>query len=305
LRGRFLFNRRNEGDLQKALEFYERAVELDSDNVDAWVGLVPLYLWFIDPPDLTRARSAAELALTLDPTNSNAHFRLGSVLYHEGKRKEAMQSAYKALELNPKNATVLGALAGEAVEQGDLELAIEYGRRAISLDPLYITGLHNHAYNLTLVGRLDQAEEIAHRILELAPENPGGNHAMARILLLKGQMDEALEFASRLSYSPTSNSVEDSNLLLTAMAHYSLGNHEASDAKLKSFQIQYADSQPIQMAYLHAWRGEIDEAFQWIDQALKQEPAISVGDFLDPFLSGLHADLRWAVVMAHWNTDDQ
>ena len=52
LQGRFLFNRRSQGDLQRALELFQGAVELDSSNSLAWVGMVPLYLWLFDPtPD--------------------------------------------------------------------------------------------------------------------------------------------------------------------------------------------------------------------------------------------------------------
>ena len=74
LLGRFLFNRRQPGDLESAKDAYREALEIDSSFAKAWAGLAGVYViqavesGLVPPPPLLEAvRDSADEALRLGP----------------------------------------------------------------------------------------------------------------------------------------------------------------------------------------------------------------------------------------------
>jgi adenylate cyclase len=302
LRGRFLFNRRAEGDLQRALELFERAVEIDPGNAAAWTGMVPLYLWFVDPPDLLRARAAVEKALQLEPENPEVTARLAMLLIWEGRIEEGMALFDKALEEHPDNPLLLSMISGRRLGLGDVAGAVEYQRRAVAADPLHIVNLGNLASNLIMAGQLEEAEIYAAKVLELAPGTPSGQFVLAEIRLLQGRAEEAWEL---IQATPPEEDLEDEEdrrdkLILTGAAQYSLGDDAASRDTLQAFRSQFAGETPMGMAYLHAWRGEHDAAFEWLARSLEQYPDLEGQAVLQSWLWSLRDDPRWDELMQRW-----
>jgi len=288
LRGKYFFKRRAEGDLDRARDYFERAVELDPGIADAWVGLVPLYTWASDPPDVPRAKAAAEKALALEPNNPEAHIRMALVYTYEGHDDIATKELYEALKLGPDNPLVLSVHAGIRANAGDLEGAIEFQRRAVSVDPLSATNLNNLAAFLESTGRLDEALAANNKLEELNPGNVQGRKLVGRVRLQQGYAEEALEVFQSLP--------EDwEKLYYLSLAHYSLGNLEASNATMVEYEEKYSSEHPQEMAGMYAWRGEPDPAFLWLDRARAVKTYDLGNIFEDSFLRNLHSDPRWDV----------
>ncbi len=288
LQGRFFFNRRADGDLDRAREYFERAVELDSGIAEAWSGLVPLYTWGSDSPDVPRARAAAEKALAIEPDNPEAHIRMALVYSFEDDWAAAQREADIALELGPDNPLVLGVHAGAYVRNGDIDKGIEYQQRAASIDPLSAVNHNNLASYLDLAGRFEEALAAFNRAEELNPGELGRRKLLGRIRLQQGHVNEALEIFQALP--------DDwEKLYYLSMAYYSLENLQASDAAMTEFQEKYSSEFPVGMAGMHAWRGDADSAFLWLRRAREISPDYP-GYAYDPFLRTLHSDPRWAAL---------
>ena len=297
MQGRYFYNRRAHGDAAKALEYFERAVELDPRIAEAWIGLVPLYIWFSDPPDLVRARSAIEKALAIAPDNPEAHIRFSMVLSYEGDEELSQREMQRAIELGPDNSLVLAVHAGWLVDNGDLEAAIEAQARAAAVDPLSVVNQGNLSSYLESAGRFDDALKHANKALELSPNDPDILKAVSRIRLFQGYPEEAHEIIQQLP--------EDfEKQYYLANAEYSLGNVEAADAALMEYQEKYGAESPAGIAGIYAWRGEADQAFDWLDRALRQDPNLDRMWERDQFFSSLHKDPRWAEYVDHWDFDD-
>lgn len=288
LQGRYFFNRRAEGDLDRARDYFERAVKLDPDIAAAWVGLVPLYTWASDPPDVPRARAAAEKALALEPDNPEVHIRLALIHAYEGNRDAMTKEFQEALRLGPDNPLVLSVHAGGRANAGDLDGAIEYQKRAVSVDPLVTTSHNNLGGYLEWAGRLDEALAANEKAAELNPGNIDSRKAIGRIRLQKGHAQEALEIFQALPD-------DREKLYYLSLAHYSLGNLEASDAAMAEYEEKYSAEFPIEMAGMYAWRGELDLAFLRLDRAAETYNPGDLDYLLDPFLKNLHNDPRWDV----------
>jgi TolB-like protein/Tfp pilus assembly protein PilF len=302
LQGRFLFNRRAEGDLQRALELFEQAVEIDAANATAWTGLVPLYSWWLDPPDLARARAAVDRALQLEPHDPEVNARLSMVLWMEGRSEEGRAVFDKALVEHPDNPLLLSMISGDRLRLGDMKGAVEYQRRAVAADPLHIINLGNLAAALVMAGQLEEAEIYVTKTIELAPQSAGAYITLAEIRLLQSRPEEAWELVQKISEA---GDISDElklpdKLILTGATQYSLGNDADSRHSLQQYESLYAEEVPIGMAYLHAWRGEKDAAFEWLARSIDRNPELEIEWFLVSWLWGLHDDPRWASFMQRW-----
>lgn len=76
------------------------------------------------------------------------------------------------------------------------------------------------------------------------------------------------------------------------MAYFDLGDQAASGSAIDTLHGRFVDSFPLKTAKAHAWRGETEDAFRWLDRAVKEGHSIE-GIKNDPFLSDLHTDRRW------------
>ena len=96
---------------------------------------------------------------------------------------------------------------------------------------------------------------------------------------------------------------EPQRLSVLAMANYDLGKRAASDSAIAALHDEFADAFPLKIAKAHAWRGEREHAFRWLDRAVNEGHSIE-GIKNDPFLSVLHADQRWQPLLESLGLDD-
>jgi hypothetical protein len=105
------------------------------------------------------------------------------------------------------------------------------------------------------------------------------------VLILQGRFGEALDLTGDMQN-------EADRLLARALAYHGLGRAADSDEALRALNESMPVEDPIRVAEVHAYRGEFDDAFWWLQVA----PA---ADFdrsrirYSPFLKSLHSDPRW------------
>jgi tetratricopeptide (TPR) repeat protein len=83
LKGDFYYKKYSADNFEKAMEYFEKAVELDSNYTDAWWYLGLLYFethgWlYFQKENVEKSIYCAEKAISLDETNANAHFFIRS-----------------------------------------------------------------------------------------------------------------------------------------------------------------------------------------------------------------------------------
>ena len=77
------------------------------------------------------------------------------------------------------------------------------------------------------------------------------------------------------------------------MAYHALGRKTESDAALATLIAKAEKDGPYNIAYVYAFRGEADKAFEWLDKAVQyQDPGLSeiVPEHL---FDNIHSDPRW------------
>ena len=274
LQGRFFLDRRSREDLERAVDYFRRSCERDPEYAPAWAGLSQAYAnqadnGFVPAADgYRRAREAAEKSLALDLQLVDAHLAMGWVqTTYDWDWAAADASFRKALDLEPGNALALRYAGLQAATLGRWNEAIDLANKAIERDPLRPPG--NLGFALLAVNRDAEAEAAFRKALEL---DPGGNsrHRMLGLaLLLQGKADAALQEMEQ-------ETEENWRLSSLPLAFHALGRRSESDAALATLKSKHAGEMAYQIAEVHAFRGETDLAFEWLERAYDQrDPGVT------------------------------
>jgi tetratricopeptide (TPR) repeat protein len=192
----------------------------------------------------------------------------------------------RAVELAPNNTVVLGNAAGNAAAWGRIDEAIALDRKVLEIDPLDLTVYFNLGYHEYIAANLDEAEALYSKLLQLSPEYYYAHGALGYVYLAQGRLGRALGSFER-------EADHGSRLLGLAAVHHALGDKSASDEAIAELTELYGTESPYLIAQARAYRGEIDEAFAWLEKAYEIKDAAFVDILNSPFLGDLHDDPRW------------
>ena len=241
---------------------------------------------------LRQARKANKMALELDPDFAWAHAQRGyQAMMFDRDFEAAAKHLQLARILAPKDTKVLGVSAVFAETLGRLDEAIELGKQALTLNPLDPILYLNLATNYSYTGQLDMAEAMFRKSIELGYKSVYTLTWLAKLHLLQGRPDEALAVAEQID-------LEQREFHVSSMAYHDLGQAVLSQAALSALKEGYADSAAAFIAEVHAWRGEADASFEWLDRAIEESQYMWGSLSFDPAFNNLHDDPRWQVFRA-------
>jgi serine/threonine protein kinase/tetratricopeptide (TPR) repeat protein len=304
LQGRYLIDRRGHEDVLKGMEYLNAALAADPGHALAWVALARAWAymagfgWAPVAEGYGRAREAAQRALTVEPDLAEGHMALGELkAAHDWDWKGADASLRRALELAPGNADVLRAAGGLACDLGRLEEAAMLGRRAVEQDPLS-SGAYmalGHAYRLA--GMNSDAEEAIRRALEFAPQRVAGRMVLSVVLLLQGRTEDALAEAEQ-------EREEWARLSALAVVQHARGRREEADGALADLTRKYGNVAGLQIAAVHAFRGDTEAAFEWLESAYRERDPGLASMKREPLFLSLHSDPRWGAFLKKMGLED-
>jgi len=137
-------------------------------------------------------------ALELDPRSPEVHRAVGNALTRRGDRPGAIRAYSQALALRPDDPSLHYNLGTLLVERGDDEQAVRHFRAALDLAPDYANARFNLAAVLLRSGRAEEALGHYRRLLELEPDDRGTRFYAARALHEVGRHGEAAELLEGL-----------------------------------------------------------------------------------------------------------
>ena len=303
LQGRFYVLRITEEDVARGVNFYRQALGRDPAFAIAWAGLSRAYHaqagrgWLPVAEGMEQARAAARTALELEPELPEGHIALGWVLAdYDWDWKGAKAELDRALALAPGDGDVHRASASLAMQLGRLDEAIALAQRAVALDPLSKPAHVVLGDCCMRAGRLDDAVASLQLALDLAPNAGITHYILSCARLLQGRADDALDEAER-------EPVPYLRLLCVALAQHTRGDAVASDAALRRLTDEGGSAVSFQIAAAHAWRGEVDTAFAWLERAYRERDPGLGESVAYPLLRALHGDPRWIALMQKMGFD--
>jgi adenylate cyclase len=299
LRGRYQWTRFNEDGLNRALEYFNRAIAKDPNYALAYAGLsdvlnVRAALGFARPIEVwAQIRETADKAVALDDLLAEGHSSLAAErLLIAFDWPAAKREIERALELNPNLAMTYTLQANLLQTQGRIEESIVTLRRALAIEPLSTLANSNLASALYYAGRFDEAISVWNKTREI---DPMANEFIVNVqaLELQGKHQAAIDEAAR-----TVTLIGRTPFVLSALGHSlaSAGRREEALKIADELEAMWKQHYfpPTMLALLYAGLGDRDRAFAWLDAAYEQRDAQLIWLAIEPQFQPLHADPRWA-----------
>ncbi len=299
LKGRYYWNKRTEEGLQKAVEYFQQAVDKDPAYALAYAGLADSYNllanWNWLPPReaMPKAKAAALKALEIDDRLAEAHASLGFASFtYDLDWPAAGQHFERALALNAAYPTAhqwyshyLGTLGRS--DEGRAE-----AKRALDLDPVSPIMNFNMAQQLYWARQFDQAIEECRKMLEMDPAFPPAHWLLGLTYAAKGMYRESLG-----EYEKLSALSRGSPLALGYLGYALARSGERTQAlrvlgRLRALSKQrYVSS--LSFALVYAGLGEKDQAFVWLEKAYEERSSPLYMLKVDPKWDPLRSDPRF------------
>ncbi len=292
----------DETENRRVRDAYRRAVELDPQFVDGWLGLADvlghsgLYADSADEALAGKhaAMQAVDTAIRLDPTRADGYLLRGDLRYAhwwDWYGSEADLDKAAALGMGADSAYLLRMCRLRAA-LGRVPEAIALGRQATRA-AVRPGGWHVLGYHLLSVGDFDSAQEALAEAIRQMPLDEHAHYYRGLIELLQGRPAQALPHFEASAHF----------LRLTgrAIANHELGNAAASERDLQVLISRYGHITPYQAAEVYAWRGENDEAMRWMERAFELHDASFMYLKFDPLLRKLRPDPRFQQLLVRVN----
>lgn len=275
LEGRYYLARARGSEFEKALNYFQQAIQLDSSYALAYAGLAETYTAmntsYLTPLEAgPKAKAAAMKALELDETLALAHVSLGSVhLYYDWDWPGAESEFLRSLALNPNLSEAHLRYADYLASIGRFDEALEHDHTAFALDPLSVRARFVAiTRSLHASRRYQEIIQECHKARELPPDftEPFAEEAFAYARL--GRFAEATQAAAtavRESNDPT-------QIAEAAQTYAESGNKEEARKVLKKL-LAMAQKRFVcgnNIATVYAALGETDRAFASLEEGLKQ-----------------------------------
>jgi len=178
------------GQLERALEYFDRAVEMDPSNADAWNGRGVV---FTHQRDYGQALAAYLNALKNNPNDAGYRLNVALTYHLQGKTEEAEQAYAQAVDQNREFAGILDRVLKNAPPSAGTQ-------QSGAADPLRRIA-SNQAYgdgsSYLRLNRLDRAVETFDRALELNPDNIDALNAKGVVLTRQRKYPEAVALYNR------------------------------------------------------------------------------------------------------------
>jgi len=293
LMGRYSLNGRTAAGLHKAETYFHAAIAADPNYALAYTGLAESYLLMAANGSSLQAvslqaRTAANKALTIDPTLGEPHAILGLIAQNHDWNWEESEREFKlAMALDPNDATPHHWYSAGLAVRGRFEECFRENAMARQLDPLSLIIRTAEGEYLYLARRYDDAIGKLDRSLEIEP-----NYAFAHLdrglsYEQKGKWREALadlETARRLDDTPV-------NAAMLGEAYALSGDKSRARQILGELQARAKreDVSALYPAIIYAGLGEKDAAFAGLEGAFQERAthllALKTAALYDPLRS--------------------
>lgn len=297
LRGRYHLNKRGLKDIEKAAEWFARAVQEDTTYALGYVGLADCHelLTTNFGIDVTtnhqKAGTEVARALELDGNLGEAHATSGLVLHHDFNLGRAEEEYRKAIALKPSYAPA--HLWYFQLLRAELrwDEALSHIQKAVEYDPFSQIINLNHGLFYASIGDYAKALELDQKAAELDP-----NYAWAHVHLFHvyGRMkrfEDAKHEAKTVAELIRESFPMETKVLEAETAYF---EEDKADVRrllpeLEAHIGESPDCQAWRIAGLHFYLGQNDKGFEWLERSYSRKELrltwIKSSDFFDQIRS--------------------
>ena len=300
LRGRHFFYKRTPEGFRKAIECFEKAIELDSDYALAISGLADSYVFLgfyemASPAEASaKLRPLIERAIAIDENSSETNTsRALLITLYDWQHRQSLKYYEAAVAADPRYAFAYHLKSAVCAVLGEHEQAIAEEKKAIEIDPFTPVFNASLAWWYYIAGRNEDAIAQADKTIDFAPNHFFAHWVKGLTFAQQGSYPEAIvSLQNAVSMNQFEDSVRGDLGRVLAMA----GEREEAIGILDDFRAKGSGSyiSPANFAKVYVGLGEYDEAFKQLEKAVS-ERAVKLPWFLvDPCLTPMRSDPRFA-----------
>ena len=297
LKGRYYFATGRKDALDKGIECFKRAIEIDARYARAYAGMADSYLlsraYYAHAKDFFHETERAALkAIELDGELAEAHASLGYLRMYQWLWSEAEKEFRAALKLNNGYPPAHNWYAFYLVIVGGVDEALFENNTALQLDPLSTVIRASRGKLLYLARRYDDAEDQLLKVLEWDPAYGVARYCLSLVYEAKGLYDKAMITLDQASKFFGGNpEMRAGQARLAALSGRRLEARLAIEALNRSSKRRYVDS--VYIALIHAALGEKENAFACLETGFIQRSEDLALLGVDSRLDGLRSDPRF------------
>ncbi len=293
----FLRRRTIEG-YRRAVETCTRAVALDPGYGAAFGELALAQASLGDTTGdralLEQSFMTADKGVAVAPQDADAYAGRGGVRLFQFDWAGSRADFSRALALAPENGEVLSQYALLLLVVGEYRESMAVLKKTLELDPLSPDAWTFLGYNHLALRDYAASTAALQRVLDIDPGTPWAGYGLCMNLLMQRRYAEALE-RGRLLQDPNLRPATE------AAAEFSLGHAARSQALLQGLIRDQASSGAFQVAGVLAWRGEKDQALEWLERARQQRDGGLLFVKFDPLVGSLRGDPRFSGFVKRMN----
>lgn len=308
LKGRFYANMRTPDDLNRGLEYFQQAIEIDPLYAPAYAGVADChanmgYMFGRVPPTeaIPKAKAASLHALEIDNTLAEAYTSLGLVNFtFDWDMKSARDHFEHSIALNP-NLPAARHMYGSylCTVLGRHDEAIAEARKGLELDPLSLPLNHIVGFLQLMARRPYDAITRFRKTLELIPAHPLVRHSMGAAFEYQAKYEKAVE--EFLRGNPfLSQSEEDVNELRRAFTD---AGWKGFLQKLQTLSLaQWQRNGPwhgdaFNIASNYARLGDVESALEWLELAYEMRSGLLIWLRVHFHFDALRQDARFVELL--------
>lgn len=307
LKGRYFLNKRTPEGFQKAIENFQKAIDVDSHYAHAYAGLADCYTllpsWALLAPKEghPKAKEYARKALSMDSSLAEAHASLAHSLHNFDLDWPGAEQEYQtAIKLNPNYAPAHHWYAWLLSDVGQHSKAIAEMNKALDLDPFSLVMNADLAHMMYGARNYDRAIRQLQKVLDLDPNFTLTYQYLAFCYDAKNKRQEALD-ALKKAATLSPETVEIQAQLGWAYAR----NGRTSEAnaildKLLTQNDKFAVT-AYDIAMIYNALGNKRETFEWLQNARNEHsyPVSSIS--IDSRVDNLRSDPDFQAMIRDMN----
>lgn len=307
VKGQYHYFKWEEEGFEKAIEYFQKAIEVDPNYAQAYALLADSFCWlrclgyFPLKEAYSRFNPPLKKALEIDDTLPEAHLVLAETRFYHGWDWVGAETEYKrTLELNPNFAWGHAKYAFYLTAMGRSADAIAEAKRALRLDPLSYPANRAFGWVHIVARQYDLAIAQYQQIAELEPKDPRPYGSLANVYAQMGRYEDAVKARQK---AMTLSGAQPEEVEALGSAFRESGSNGYWMWRLERLKGQYA-RYPLAVAKNYAQLGDKDQAFAWLEKAYKEHVALMVQLKVDLAWDPLRSDLRFQDLLRRMNFPD-